>query len=194
MRNPYMTGEKVYLRGIEKEDITGGMANWANDPEITHYMVMGAVPNGGVLYCSWDSPEVEYERMINSKHDVIFAITDKKTDHLIGIIGLYEISWIGRNAELRIVIGEKKFLGKGYGAEATKLVLKYGFEKLNLHKVRLGVNASDERANQCYKKVGFVYEGTMRDYHFRNGRYYNANLYSILEDEFYSKPKERNKK
>ena len=56
--------------------------------------------------------------------------------------------------------------------------------------MRLGVNASDERANKCYKKAGFVFEGTIRDYHFRNGQYYNANLYSILEDEYFNKSKE----
>ncbi|GAI08975.1 unnamed protein product, partial [marine sediment metagenome] len=75
-------------------------------------------------------------------------------------------------------------LKKGIGTDVAKAVVKYAFEKLNLHKVYLGVNAEDERANKCYKKAGFIHEGTHRDYIFRNGRYYHANLYSILEEEF----------
>lgn len=189
MKKPFIEGKKFYLRAIEKEDLTGNMAKWANDPEITEYMVMGTVPGSGSMYCSWDSPEVEFEKLQNSKHDVIFAIVDKKTDEVIGNAGLYEINWLARHAELRIVIGEKKHWGKGLGPDVTATIVKYGFEKLNLHKVHLGCNADDKRANRCYEKVGFVKEGTIRDYHFRNGKYYNANLYSILRDEFYKKGK-----
>lgn len=189
MYRAFIIGKQFYLRGIEKEDITGDMANWPNDPEITHYMVMGCVPNSGPIYCSWDSPEEEYERLKKSKNDVVFAIIDKESDNMIGLIGLYEINWIAQHAELRITIGEKEFLGKGIGTDVTIEVVKYGFEKLNLHKIYLGVNASDKRANKCYRKAGFVYEGKIRDYHYRNGRYYDANLYSILKEEFCNKSK-----
>lgn len=193
LQNPFIVGDRIYLRGITREDIAGNMANWPNDSEVTEYMVMGTVPNSGPLYCSWDSIDREYEKLRESKRDVIFAIVENKKDLLIGIAGLYEINWLSRFAELRIVIGEKKFWNKGYGTEAVNLLVEYGFDKLNLHKVELGVNASDERANKAYIKAGFVYEGTKRHYHFRNGRYYDAKLYSILEDE-YRKMKKSGKK
>jgi len=191
MKKPFIEGKTFYLRAIEKEDLTGNMAKWANDSEVTEFMVMGSVPGSGSIYCSWDSPDLEFERLQKSKHDVIFAIVDKKKDEVIGIVGLYEINWLARHAELRIVIGEKKYWGKGLGPDVTAAIVKYGFEKLNLHKIHLGCNASDKRANRCYEKVGFVREGTIRDYHFRNGKYYNANLYSILRDEFYKKNKKK---
>jgi len=122
---------------------------------------------------------------------VIESTANSPTANDTCFIGLYDINWIAQNAELRIAIGEKEFLGKGVGTDVTIELVKYGFEKLNLHKIYLGVNASDKRANKCYQKVGFVYEGKIRDYHYRNGRYYDANLYSILKKEFYNKSKNR---
>jgi len=159
-------------------------------------MVMGTFPNSGVIFSSPDSIEVEYKRLLKSRTDVVFAIVDKKTDRAIGITGLYDISWIPRHGDLRIAIGEKKSWGKGYGAEAVELLLGYAFGKLSLNSVQLGVNAEDKRANSCYKRAGFVYEGTRREFVYRNGRYYDANLYSILRSEFEAKkgPKGQKKK
>ena len=187
MHHPYIVGKKLYLRGIEKEDLSGNMSQWPNDPEITHYMVMGAVPNSGVIYCSWNTLEEEYEQLRNSEKDVVFAIVDKESDKMIGIIGLYGISWIPRLAELRIVIGDKDFRGEGYGTEAIKLVVDYAFDKLNLNNVYLGVNAEHKRAIKAYKNAGFVEEGILRKVQYRNSKYYDAVRMSILREEYYAK-------
>jgi len=186
MRNAFLVGKKLYLRGIEREDLAGNMATWPNDPEVTHYMVMGTIPNSGPIYCSWASPEEEYEKLKKSE-DIVFAIIDKKTDTMIGIEGFYEISWIPRRAELRIIIGEKTYWGKGYGTEATELLVGYGFDKLNLFKVFLGVNAENEKAVKAYTAAGFVEEGTLRKDQYRNGRYYDVIRMSILRDEYYKR-------
>ena len=191
MHRPYIIGKKLYLRGIEKEDLSGNMSQWPNDPEITYYMVMGAVPNSGVIYCSWNTLEEEYEQLRNSEKDVVFAIVDKESDNMMGIIGLYGISWIPRLAELRIVIGEKDYWGKGYGTEAIKLVVDYAFDKLNLNNVYLGVNAEHKRAIKAYKNAGFVEEGILRKVQYRNSRYYDAVRMSILREEYYAKREDK---
>lgn len=187
MYHPYIIGKKLYLRGIEKEDLSGTMFQWPNDPEVTHYMVMGAIPNSGSIYCSWNTIEEEYEKLRKSEKDVVFAIIDKESDNMIGVVGLYDISWIPRHAELRIVIGEKDFWGKGYGTEATKLVVDYAFDKLNLNKVYMGVNAEHKRAIKAYKNAGFIEEGTLRKEQYRNSKYYDAVRMSILREEYYAK-------
>lgn len=178
MRHPFIIGKKIYLRGLEKEDLTGNYFQWANDSEVTHYMFMGAVPNNIQLL------EEEYDKLIRSEHDVVFAIIDKKTDTHIGNAGLYTINWISRSAEYRTIIGEKKFWGKGYGTEATKLVLEYAFDKLNLNKVWLGVNAENTAAVKCYENAGFIREGVLREEIYRNGKYYNAIRMSVLRKEY----------
>lgn len=191
MHHPYIVGKKLYLRGIEKEDLSGNMFQWANDPEVTYYMVMGAIPNSGSIYCSWNTLEEEYEKLRKSEKDIVFAIVDKESDNMIGVVGLYDISWIPRHAELRIVIGEKDFWGKGYGTEATKLVVDYAFDKLNLNKVYMGVNAEHKRAIKAYKNAGFIEEGILRKEQYRNSKYYDAVRMGILREEYYAKREDK---
>jgi len=171
----------VFLMSIEKDDLEI-IKHWASDKRINKNMVMGRFPGGSPIYCGKDDVYTDYRRLRHSKNDVIFAINNYKRK-IIGIVGLYDIDWISRNSEFRIVIGDVGYLGKGLGTSVTKKVVQYAFDDLGLHKVHLGCNAEDERANKCYQKVGFVKEGTIRDYNFRNGRYYDANIYSILEGE-----------
>ncbi|MFC2048073.1 GNAT family N-acetyltransferase [Chloroflexota bacterium] len=180
MRHPFIVGEKIYLRGLEKNDLTGNMFQWANDTEVTYYMFMGAMPNSIELL------EEEYEQLIRSKNDVVFAIIDKKTDTHIGNVGLYVINWISRSAEFRIIIGEKEYWSNGYGTEATKLTAQYGFEKLNLNRVWLGVNAEHKDAIKAYENAGFVHEGTLRQEQYRNSRYYDVVRMSILREEYFA--------
>lgn len=177
-----METKRTFLKNLEYEDLKY-IKDWSDDDEITMYMVMGMRPGSGIIYCSWNTLEEEFKKYQSSK-DIILKIVDKKTELIVGIVGLYDINWIARNAEIRIVIGKNKFRNKGYGVEVIRELFKYGFNKLNLHKMYLGVNASDDRANNCYKKCGFKYDGSIRHYHYRNGTYYDANFYSILKEEW----------
>jgi len=180
MYHPFIEGKKIYLRGLEKNDLVGNMFQWANDPEVTYYMFMGAMPN------SMELLEEEYEQLTKSRNDVVFAVVEKDTDLHIGNVGLYVINWISRAAEFRIIIGEKEYWNKGYGTEATKLTVQYGFEKLNLNKVWLGVNAEYKGAIKAYENAGFVHEGILRQEIYRNGKYYDAARMSILGDEYFA--------
>lgn len=181
MKTPFISGEKLYLKGLEKEDLKGNMFRWANDSEVTYYMYTGLKPN------SMDVLEKEYDQLIHSDKDVIMAIIDKKTDAHIGNVGLYSINWLYRSAEYRILIGEKEYWGKGYGVETANLIIKYGFSKLNLNKIWLGVNAANKAAVKSYKKSGFIEEGVLRQEIYRNSTYYDAIRMSILKGEFYGK-------
>ena len=175
---PFIEGEKLYLRELKKEDLRGNMFNWANDPKVTHYMFMGLRPN------SIEVMEEDFDKLIRSEKDIVFSIVDVKSDAHIGNVGLYTINWVARTAEYRIVIGEKDFWSKGYGAEAAKLILDYGFNKLNLNKIWLGVNSEHKAAVKSYEKVGFIKEGVLRQEIYRNSRYYDATRMSILRKEF----------
>ena len=81
---------------------------------------------------------VFYQIRIDNRHVFIDAILNKKTGAHIGNIKLGDINWIHRFSELGIMIGDKRYWGKGYGEEACKLVLAYAFDRLNLNKVILG--------------------------------------------------------
>jgi [ribosomal protein S5]-alanine N-acetyltransferase len=180
MRHPFIVGEHLYLRGLTRDDLGGNMFNWANDAEVTRYMFMGAVPN------TPQSLEREYDSLAASQNDVVLAVVDTATDAHIGNTGLYAINWISRLAEYRIIIGEKDYWGRGYGTEAARLTVAYGFEKLNLNCIFLGVNAEHAAAIRSYEKAGFVHEGKMRQIIYRNGRYYDGVRLSMLREEYFA--------
>ena len=102
---------------------------------------------------------------------------------MIGWCGLYCINWIARSAEYRVFIGEVDCRGKGIGTEIGGILLRYGFGKLNLNKIYLGVNAEHKEALRSYEKAGFVKEGLLRQEIFRNNRYYDVIRMGVLREE-----------
>jgi RimJ/RimL family protein N-acetyltransferase len=87
---------------------------------------------------------------------------------------------------LGIAIGVKTYWGKGYGQEAIRLLLDYGFNLLNLNSVMLGTFSFNERAIHCYRQVGFKEIGRRRQARIIAGKKYDAVLMDILAEEFES--------
>ena len=85
------------------------------------------------------------------------------------------------------MIGDKDEWSKGYGTEAARLIIGYGFNTLNLHRIYLRVFAYNKRGQRAYEKLGFVKEGVAREDHFFDGQYYDATTMSILENEWRNK-------
>ena len=115
---------------------------------------------------------------------VAFRIRTLKEDRLIGFVALHSIEWNNRAALLAIGIGEGEYRGKGYGSDALRLVLRYGFEELNLLRVGLDVISNNTAAVRAYEKVGFVHEGAMRKAVLRDGRHHDRLIMGILCDEW----------
>ncbi|HXZ29959.1 MAG TPA: GNAT family protein, partial [Dehalococcoidia bacterium] len=102
----------------------------------------------------------------------------------IGSCGLHEINAKDHNANFGIVIGERDYWNKGYGTEATRLVLDYGFQELNLHRISSAAFAFNERSIRLHKKVGFREEGRLRQAMFKNGQYHDEVQFGILREEW----------
>jgi len=83
-----------------------------------------------------------------------------------------------------LMIGEKKFWGRGIGKEATRLVVEYGFQRLNLNRIGLGVLAAHEAAIRCYQAVGFKTEGRFREEMFSDGTYQDRLWMGMLRSEY----------
>jgi len=92
-------------------------------------------------------------------------------DQLIGSISIHNIDHLNRNAFLGIFIGDEEHRGKGYGAEAVRLLLEYSFKSLNLHNIMLTVHADNFAAIACYKKFGFQEVGRLPEWVYKNGKY-----------------------
>lgn len=115
-----------------------------------------------------------------------YAMVLQDGDLMIGSISIHNIDHLNRNAFLGIFIGEEAHRGKGYGAEAIRLILDYGFKTLNLHNIMLSVNADNAEAIACYKKVGFLEAGRRRQWVFKDGNYIDRIYMDMLADEFRS--------
>ena len=120
----------------------------------------------------------------NSNPQASFAIVTLEKDKLIGTVGLEKINTINRSAVLGIFIGDKDYLSQGYGTEAIRLILDFGFNYMNLHNIKLELISFNERALKCYKKCGFVETGRTRKNVFVNGKYYDTISMDILSNEF----------
>jgi RimJ/RimL family protein N-acetyltransferase len=89
-----------------------------------------------------------------------FAIHDAPSNQLIGTTALTETDDGSSKArQFRIVIGEKAFWDRGYGSQATELVVEEAFQVLGLDEVRLEVFAHNLRALRVYERVGFEMAG-----------------------------------
>ncbi|XDG05158.1 hypothetical protein ABKA04_004773 [Annulohypoxylon sp. FPYF3050] len=78
----------------------------------------------------------------------------------------------------------KDHRGKGYGGEAIKWALWYGFQMAGLHRIQIGAFSFNTGAVNLYKKLGFTEEGRQRDYMWFNGGWHDHVLFSMLEDEW----------
>lgn len=174
-----LVGDRIYLapKGSSEEEIKK-FTEWMNDFQVTDY-------TGRTSQITTYDEEKQYlENVARDASNRIFNIVEIETDKLIGTVGLEHFNWIERSAVLGIFIGEKDFRSNGYGTEAIKMILEYGFKYLNLHSIRLDLLSINERAHKCYLKCGFKDAGVGRDQIFLNGKYYDKLHMDILENEF----------
>ena len=116
----------------------------------------------------------------------VFSVYDEESDEIVGHIQL-RIDKLNDSARIgKVLIGNKKYLNKGYGTDLIKKVLKKGFTEFKLHRIDLGVFDFNIGAIKSYTKAGFKEEGTFRDYRKYNDEYWSLINMSILEDEYFS--------
>ncbi len=172
-------GDRVRLRGVERSDLPK-FQEWLNDPEVIEnlgmYLPLSMVDEekwfGGV---SALQPE---------EKPLAIEIYEDGAWRLVGDSGLFNLEWANRCAEFGIFIGDKSVWNKGYGTEVTRLLLRHGFETLNLHRIYLRVYSTNPRGRRAYEKAGFVLEGTMREAVYRHGRYADIHIMSVLRSEW----------
>ena len=117
-------------------------------------------------------------------NNLLFSIRTLASDKLIGFVAFDGINWTDRDSYVAIGLGEPDFWGKGYGSDAMRLMLRYGFSELNLHRVSLTVYAYNLRGIRSYEKCGFKHEGRTREFVLRDGRRSDMLHMGILRSEW----------
>jgi RimJ/RimL family protein N-acetyltransferase len=106
----------------------------------------------------------------------------------VGALGLRDINWRSRHAEYWIYVGDRLARGKGLAEEASRLLLRFAFGTLGLHRVFLQVDVTNQSAISLYRRLGFVEEGVLRAAAFAEGRFVDRLLLSMLSHEFRQSP------
>jgi RimJ/RimL family protein N-acetyltransferase len=177
MLNPYLVGDTVYLRPYDPPADAAHFVTWFNDPEVTCFLRR---------YLPLTAAEQDqfFRSIQGNSQCVALAIVRRSDDQLLGGTGLRDIDPRNRHAWFGITIGDRSAWGKGFGTEATGLMLRLAFQTLNLNRVFLHVYEFNERGRHVYEKLGFQVEGRLRQDVYRAGRYWDTIVMGILRDEW----------
>jgi RimJ/RimL family protein N-acetyltransferase len=172
-------GKRIRLRAITRDDLPK-FVEWLNDPDVI-YGLMVRIP------FSLEEEQTWFEglaKLPQAERPLVIEIQQAGEWRMIGNTSFHNISTVDHAAEFGIMVGDKTVWNQGYGSEAAKLMLQHGFENLNLHRIYLRVYENNPRAIRSYEKVGYVHEGRMRQAVYKNGKFEDVLLMSVLRSEW----------
>lgn len=165
------------LREICKDDMTE-INKWRNSPELINYLGAPFRYINEQVDLNW------FDDYMKQRNNSVRCAIISESNEIIGLVSLTEINYINRSAVFQIMIGESKNRGNGAGNFATKTILNHAFNNLNLNRVELTVLENNISAINFYESNGFICEGRKRQSNYKNGKYFDMLMYSILKDEF----------
>lgn len=171
--------ETVRLRAIERQDLPLFVA-WLNDPEVRQHLLVN-IPLSQAQEDGW------FDRMLArplEEQPLGIEVRTPEGWRLVGNCSFFDLDWRNRCCEIGIFIGDKEYWGRGYGTQVMQLMLKYGFNTLNLNRVYLRVYESNPRGIKCYEKAGFRHEGRLWQAIFQDGRYIDLLMMSVIRSEW----------
>ena len=173
----WLKGELVRLAAQNPETDAELFAQWSHDG--AYLRLLDTDPARGLTLKQ--AKEMLEEEI--KDHQFRFMIRTLTEDRAIGFVGMW-VNWLNDEGWIGIGIGEPEFRGKGYGTDAMRVILRFAFTELNLHRVSLGLFAYNERALRSYEKAGFVLEGRTRHDVYRDGTRGDSLWMGILRTEW----------
>lgn len=169
--------KRVYLRALEPEDYKTSIL-WRNDDEINSML-------GGMKRFVSKVYEAKWvDDAIFHSHDVRLAVCLKENNLYIGNVYMTDIDERNQSCVSHVLIGDKRYWGRGIAAEAYRLALEYMFNERNIYRVMAIVLENNKSSLRMHQKVGYQIEGLMRNSIYKNGVWQNQYILSILKDEY----------
>ena len=175
---PFIEGETI--------DLVASNSNWAkleckwkNDPKVRRY-ARSMWPSILEEVKKWYEPPADR----HIRNFIVFLIYHKADKRPIGKVGFSRINWVNRNANIWGLIGEPEYWGKGIIGEATKLLIRYGFTELNLHKIYAGVFSPNARSLRAAEKLGFEKEGVIKESEYVDGKYLDEHKFALFKRDW----------
>jgi RimJ/RimL family protein N-acetyltransferase len=173
-----LVGDRVRLRGVREDDLPT-LARWEMDAgrlaTLSDWVVPPSEAAAKERIAKWSA---------NEDDRIGFAIeTLDDPPVLIGHLGLWGARPKDRQATLGIALG-REYIGRGYGTDAMRVIVGYGFREMGLHRIQLTVAPFNPAGIRAYEKAGFVEEGRHRESVWHDGRWYDEVLMSVLDHEW----------
>ncbi|MGA7669735.1 MAG: GNAT family protein [Nitrolancea sp.] len=172
-------GTSVALGPMNRE-IVPAYQSWINQFGTLRTLAIPPIPMTLEAETAW------YESISSSSSMFVFTIYERETWLPIGNTSVSDVDYRNGTCSFGIVIGEPSARGKGYGTEATSLMLDYAFTALGLHNVMLAVYEFNLAAARVYEKVGFREIGRRRKSKFMGGKFWDEIFMDCLASEFES--------
>lgn len=175
---PLFNGKLVRLAAPQPDDHVY-FARWSENDDYLRVMDNDpARPMNPETHAQWE------QGFISSPNTYHFRLRTLSDDRLIGMVALGGIEWTNQTANLGIAIGDPQYWSKGYGTDAIRLILGYGFRELNLHRITSSTISYNVRSIKVHEKVGFKREGIERERVQREGQRYDVIHFGILRPEW----------
>lgn len=172
-----LEGKYVRLRALEESDLKK-LKDWRNNRK-----VRSTVREFRLL--NMISQKMWFESMTNENppKSIMFGIMDNK-NKLIGVCGLTYLDWKNKHAELSCYLVLKNWQKTKQAKNAIELMIQYGFHELNLHRIWAEVFAIAVENKTMLEKLNFVQEGVLREKLWRDGKWWDSFIYSMLHSEY----------
>jgi RimJ/RimL family protein N-acetyltransferase len=170
-------GTQVVLRRHVPANLKA-FERWYSDPDVARL----------TRYQDGPMRRDEIERFFTARvvgpDSLALAVHVRSSGRLVGTSAFSQLDGENGSALYHITIGEKDVWGRGYGTEATRLMLDHAFQNLGLHRVALSVFEFNTRAIRSYRRCGFQLEGRAREAIWREGRWWDEISMSVLEPDW----------
>jgi RimJ/RimL family protein N-acetyltransferase len=172
-------GNLIGLRAVENSDLEL-LKDWRNNTNFRKNF-------REVRELNTANQEGWFNKTNNSPNDFMFTIVRLEDNKPIGACGLLYINWINRSADFSFYIGIDDFYidNHGLASESTELLIKYGFNNLNLNKLWMELyEFDDQKLNFFQEKFNFKIDGKLRENCYEDGKYWDSFILSLLKFDF----------
>lgn len=178
-----LEGQKCYLRTLYEEDAAAFTSLVLRNRE--YWSVFEPRHQD-----SYFTIAVQREKILESLHgmknhrEFSFGIFDATTSELIGHISMYSIKRLPFSSAFIGYSIDRHHVGRGLASEAVQLVVTYGMESVNLHRIEAYVSPRNVGSIRVLEKAKMQCEGLLRKLLFINGKWEDHYLYTIIEDDY----------
>jgi ribosomal-protein-alanine N-acetyltransferase len=172
---PELVTERLRLRAPLPGDAAALLAV-LGDPEVTRYHNVPTLTTLAEAQALLGRLEQRYA----ARETIRWTIELVEHSEVIGTVGLLRFDFEHRHAEIGYEIA-RRWWGRGFTPEAAAAVVRYGFSVLGLHRIEAGVLPGNDASVRVLRKLGFLEEGTRRDYLRFKGRFHSFRWFSLLE-------------